>query len=487
MLIIPLGNENTTVRRHPWVTYSLLALNVVICLLTTLGGPGPQARKQFNSKMNEIGEIIDERPYLSLPPDLSPYCDEECTERLGERREQFVRSGRVPVDFVLRTQQQQLDDLVGEAMKIRARSPNVRYGYYPARPLEASILTYMFLHAGWLHLFGNMLFLFVSAPFIEDLFGRVLFVLLYLVTGVASALTHASFFPDSVVPLVGASGAVAGVMGAFLVRLATARLRFLVFPIAFLPLLQMRITLPAFVVLPLWVGEQLLYAHLAEAGSSVAFWAHVGGFASGVVLAGLIGMSGLESRYIHPRIEKSISLEQHPGLERALGARMAGRWDEARRHVSRVLATDPANLDALRLQYDIEVDAGRLPEAGQHAARLLEVYVRRNEHELATDLVNDVCRSDGEGIPARFYLTAGGLLERADDVTLALHVYQTAVARHPADPAAFRALFRQGEILKRIGETADARRAFTNAARHPACQDGLRQAVEKSLGELARS
>ena len=485
MLIIPLGNENSTVRRHPWVTYGLLALNIAVALLAALGGPGPQVRSRLNAKMNEIGELIDERPYLSLPRDLTPYCDTECAEGLAERRALFVRSGRVPVDSILRTQQRELEELVHEAMALRGRAPTFRYGYYPGRPIDTSILTYMFLHAGVLHLLGNMLFLFLSAPFIEDLFGRVLFVLLYVVTGVAAALTHASFFPDSVVPLVGASGAVAGVMGAFLVRLASARLRFLVFPIVFLPLLRLRVTLPAFVVLPLWVGEQLVYAHIADTDSSVAFWAHVGGFASGAVLAGIVALSGIEARYIHPRIEKSISLEQHPGLERALLARTAGKWDAARRQVAQVLAADPGNLDALRLQYDIERDADRRAEAGECAMRLLDAYARANEYELATDLVNDVCRGDGEGVPARFYLTAGSLFERIHDVTQALQVYHVTVQRHPTDPGAFRALYRQGEILKRLGETADARRAFSNAARHPACEGGLRHAVEKSLVELA--
>jgi membrane associated rhomboid family serine protease len=485
MLIIPLGNENNTVRRHPWVTYALLALNVAVSILTAVAGPGVKMRQHFNTKMEEIGGFLNERPYLKLPRDLTPYCNQGCVDEFAQKTQQLVRRGRMPVEWIVREQQQKLEQLVGEAMKIRAQHPTFGFGFYPSRPIESSILTYMFLHDGMLHLLGNMLFLFVSAPFIEDLFGRVLFTVLYLITGIVAALTHASFFPDSVVPLVGASGAVAGVMGAFLVRLATARLRFLVFPMIFLPILRFRITLPAFVVLPLWLGEQVLYAHVAGPGSSVAFWAHVGGFASGAVLAGLVVLSGIETRYIHPRIEKSISLQQHPSLERALEARMAGRWDEARRHVARVLAAEPANLDALRLQYDIEVDAGRMTEAGQHAARLLDAYVRRNEHELATDLVNDVCRSEGDGVPARFYLAAGGLLERTDDVTLALQVYRTAVERHPTDPGAFRALFRQGEILKKLGETADARRAFTNAARHPACQGGLKQAVEKSLGELS--
>ena len=485
MLIIPLGNENSTVRRHPWVTYGLLALNIGIFALTAISGPGPQLRSQFNTKMNEIGEFLDERPYLSLPRDLTVYCDAECDERLDELRQHYVSTGRVPVEPIVRAQQQKLEELVGEAMSIRRQAPTFRYGYYPGRPTAPSFLTYMFMHGGWLHLLGNMLFLFVSAPFIEDLFGRVLFGFLYLATGIAAALTHASFFPDSVVPLVGASGAVAGVMGAFLVRLATARIRFLVFPIGFLPFLRFRIALPAFVVLPLWAGEQLVYASVADTGSNVAFWAHVGGFASGVVLAGLVRLSGIEERVIHPAIEKSISLEQHPGLERALEARMAGKWDEARRHVARVLAAEGGNLDALRLQYDIEIDAGRRAEAGQAAARLLDAYVRRNEHELATDLVNDVCRSDGEGVPARFYVSAGGLLERIDEVALALQVYQAAVERHPDDPGAFRALFRQGEILKKLGESQDARRAFATASRHPACQGGFKQAVEKSLGELA--
>jgi membrane associated rhomboid family serine protease len=485
MLIIPLGNENNMVRRHPWVTYGLLAANFVVFVLTVAAGPGQVWESRFNAKFDEIVEHISERPYLELKKDLAVYCNDACEESLQEARREAVARGRVPARIVVLEEQQKLDRLVHELVQLRRSLPTFRHGFVPARPTVASLLTYMFLHASWLHLLGNLLFLFISGPFIEDLYGRVLFSVLYIVTGCLAALAHAAYFPDSVTPLVGASGAIAGVMGAFLVRLTWARIRFIVFPVAFLPFFRFHLSLPAVVVLPLWVGEQLVYAQYAGSRGGVAWWAHVGGFAAGMVLAGLVRVSRVEDRFIHPGIEKSISIEQHPDLEAALEARLAGRLDEARRRLGRLLAAEPGHLDALRLQYDVEEDAGRDGEAGQAAARLLDAYLRQDERELATGLIKEVCRLGKDGVPVRFYLSAGGLLERLDDLTLALRSYQLAAERFPADPGAFRAHFRRGEILKRLGETAAARQALVLASGHPACFGPLKEAVDKSLAQLS--
>src|SRR5262249_10589269 len=152
----------------------------------------------------------------------------------------------------------------------------------PARPSLLTLLTAMFMHAGWLHLLGNMLFLYVSGPYLEEAYGKAVFTVGYLLSGAAATAGHALADPQGTVPLVGASGAIAAVMGMMLVRLAASKIRFLFLPIVFLPQLRIHLSLPALLVLPLWALEQLAYAaRTPSGGGGVAWWAHVAGFVFG--------------------------------------------------------------------------------------------------------------------------------------------------------------------------------------------------------------
>jgi membrane associated rhomboid family serine protease len=149
-------------------------------------------------------------------------------------------------------------------------------GAYNPIPEPLTLLTYMFLHGGWLHLISNMLFLWVFADNIEDSFGHVGFLMFYLICGVAAALAHTAFHHTSEAPLIGASGAVSGVLAAYLVLHPGARVWILL-------LMRIPVRISAVYVLGGWFGLQLLSAFL-QAGSEVAWWAHIGGFAAGLVI-----------------------------------------------------------------------------------------------------------------------------------------------------------------------------------------------------------
>ena len=150
-----------------------------------------------------------------------------------------------------------------------------------AIPPWATLFTSMFLHGGWLHLGSNMLFLWIFGNNVEDLLGRARYVLLYLSSGVAAALVQALSAKYSTVPMVGASGAVAGVLGAYLVTYPRANVHCFVWIVIFFWI----VAVPAWILLGFWFGMQL-FSGLASSPSSpgVAFWAHVGGFAAGIVL-----------------------------------------------------------------------------------------------------------------------------------------------------------------------------------------------------------
>jgi rhomboid family protein len=173
------------------------------------------------------------------------------------------------------------------------------YGIVPARYLPTSaivapspegllkpIFVSMFLHGGWLHLLGNMLFLYVFGRSVEDRFGHLKYLVIYFVGGLGGAMLHILLNLGSTVPSIGASGAIAGVLGAYFVSFPRARIRLLIFPIWF-----WTFSLPALLVLGYWFLIQFLSGYTEmfriESASSggVAFWAHVGGFIVGMILA----------------------------------------------------------------------------------------------------------------------------------------------------------------------------------------------------------
>ncbi len=148
-------------------------------------------------------------------------------------------------------------------------------------PPEATLITSMFLHGGWMHLIGNMLYLWIFGNNIEDAMGHGRFVVFYLVCGVAAALAQASLDQTSVIPMIGASGAISGVLGAYLVLYPKARVMVLVPLWIFWRIFH----LPAMAVLGFWFVLQFINAALAgEGGGGVAWWAHIGGFAVGMAL-----------------------------------------------------------------------------------------------------------------------------------------------------------------------------------------------------------
>src|SRR6185295_12598141 len=141
-------------------------------------------------------------------------------------------------------------------------------------------LTSMFLHGGWFHLIGNMWFLWVFGNNVEDSMGGVRFIVFYIVCGLAAAAAQTFTNPSSSVPMVGASGAISGVMGAYIVLYPRVRVHMLVVLGFFIT----RIVVPAYLMLGYWLLLQLLGGALATETGGVAFWAHAGGFAAGALL-----------------------------------------------------------------------------------------------------------------------------------------------------------------------------------------------------------
>jgi rhomboid family protein len=250
--LIPIHDENPTSRRA-WVTITLIAINLIVFLrepvaLSISGNP--------TSAANLCHQEAFFRRYAAIPKELTSNRQLPLTVR----------------DAPARVQGNQVACPVGR--------PN--YDKIPA----LSVLYAMFLHGSWLHLLGNMLFLWVFGNNVEDRLGRVRYLLFYLLCGYAATYGFALADPSSTTTLVGASGAIAGVLGAYLVLFPRARVTSLVPFLLFFP-----VWLPAWVVLGSWFVLQWFYAAGASvaSGAGVAYLAHVVGFITGIVLIILLG------------------------------------------------------------------------------------------------------------------------------------------------------------------------------------------------------
>ena len=146
-----------------------------------------------------------------------------------------------------------------------------------------TLITHMFMHGGWMHLLGNMWFLWIFGDNIENALGKVKFLLFYLLCGVVAAGLQVATEMGSYVPMVGASGAVSGVMGAYILLHPRARIKTLVFLLFFITVIEV----PAIVILGMYIATQV-FSGLVLANEGVAFWAHVGGFACGALLIKLL-------------------------------------------------------------------------------------------------------------------------------------------------------------------------------------------------------
>jgi len=178
-----------------------------------------------------------------------------------------------------------------------AMTVDISGGFSPERHLLPWV-THMFIHGGWLHLLGNLWFLHIFGDNVEDRLGRFRFLVLFFSGGLVAGLVQIVTAPTDTTPMVGASGAISAVVGAYLVLYPRARI------LTLLPIFVLFyfIRIPAFIFIGLWFALQLLYGYtslLAQTPGGVAWWAHVGGFAAGLVLAMLL-KAGTVAR---PRLE----------------------------------------------------------------------------------------------------------------------------------------------------------------------------------------
>ena len=228
-MVMPLGDDDSLRKSTPVVTYVLIAINAVVWFIQLSSG------EPFTNGWSTV-------PYeITHGVDLQGVFD--------------VTAG-------------------GQVFPIHL--------YHSPAPVYLTLLSAMFMHGSWMHILGNMLYLWIFGDNVEDLLGRGRYIIFYLVCGVAASLAQVFYAPDSHIPSLGASGAIAGVLGAYAIKFPRNKVR----------VLMMRVItqMPAIFVLGLWIVLQVVSQVGTPAGeaSGVAYMAHIGGFVAGLVLVMLM-------------------------------------------------------------------------------------------------------------------------------------------------------------------------------------------------------
>ena len=465
-MIIPIGHEHETVRRLPWVSIVIIALNTLVFLFVAL--PGANHDELVRHKAVEVLEYWQQNPYLDLPEafvkDVLPGAGQQ--EQLKVATEAFKNLHPAAAEGDHGLERRKLDTLVQSYFAAKADSPFLVWGLVPAHPTLLAVFTSMFMHAGWMHFLGNMFLFYLAGPIVEDAFGRPLFAALYLLSGIVAALAHIGAFPDSTIPLVGASGAIAGVMGAFLIRFARSKLKFAYF-FWVIVIIRGTFTAPAWLMLPLWLLEQLFYASMVKSGGGVAYWAHVAGFAFGAAAAWAIWALRVEERWVHPKIEAEISITQDPALEDGL-ARLAGGDSQGARDALRpLLAREPRHADANLAMWESFV-RDEMPEKGiPHMAHVVEHELKSGELALALDHWRELVQRTGQSGPAHVGFRLASALQDSNP-TSAFEVFRAVAEDSAAGLLAAKAAHRLASLATTVEERARwAERSATPGAAEP--------------------
>lgn len=267
----------------------------------------------------------------------------------------------------------------GEFDRLKRAGLVERFGFKPAAPTLAGLLGHMFLHGSFDHLLGNMAILFIVGYMVEEALGKRRYLAFYLLAGIGAAGFDLVFNAERMIPGIGASGAISGVMAMFVALYGMRRIRFFYWALIYFDFFRA----PAIVILPLWMANEL-YQHLFNHGSPVNYMAHLGGFVTGAALIGAQRAFG-KTRMTAPAPEAPADLL--PGelarIDALLGAL---RLDEARQALRRLADAHPCDLLVLGRYYKVARNAPS-GEDFHHAAAL--IFALPDEHPGSTGLIHE--------------------------------------------------------------------------------------------------
>jgi len=329
-------------------------------------------------------------------------------------------------------------------------------GYRPITGLHPNLVLYAFVHGGWLHVAGNMVFLYVTAFNLEDRWGRAVFVPFFLAAAVVAAMAFAAVHPTSSVPLVGASGAIAATMGAFLVCFHGAQIRMWYWIVFFRGTFFTR----AYVVFPIWFGLELL-STIGEHHAAVAHSAHVGGFVFGLIFATLMSALGWDQQRRADLDKRQEVWSEEPDFITAAEHVERGDLVAARPVLERLVTARPDHLEGRLALARLLLHDGD-PAAAAHASAAIDQSYWTNPSR-ASDLFAEFIE-----VTPDIALTDSALGHAAQaahserDIPRAFEATRRLLLAHPTSPHVPRAMINAAELQRQQGREDLAHRTLEN-------------------------
>jgi len=428
--IIPVGSEEG-VRRLPYVTIGLIVLNSVIWIITSLVLAGQvNELERLNERLLEIESHYAFR-FMEIDPSVLQEGD------YGKMRERILDGDMIPIGsddyrqwkYLYEHYQQKSKGLVFE-----------RFGFKPSEFNFLKLFSSIFVHSGFFHLFFNMLFLWLVGCNIEDDWSWQVFLGLYLVSGAAAGMLHFAAFPKSTVPLIGASGAIAGIMGAFMIRHYRTKIRFVYFVWLILKPYYGVFSVYAGIALPFWFILQVVGASLgSETGT--AYWTHIGGFVFGAIMGASFRFFGIEQKYIEPMVEDSFEkLRVSSRMKEANRLLDAGDTSAAIAVLRLVTQEEKENCDALVILARLYFEQGKHDDALIMYNKAMEIALRTGNNDVVLSLYEEVNEKNwAKGLSEKNLYRLAGLFEgqgRYEDAVkmygFYIHLYRSGAVRPKA-------------------------------------------------------
>lgn len=483
-MLIPIRHENMSARRWPVITFALIAINVVVFLGTFQSLESEQ--KQVGQLKLHIVLLAAEHPDLNVPSDAQEIINTVKNQypkqwaTLGDHHRRALDAWDAQMQKTLDTEtlQSELDSLAEQLQQAKANSIADKYAFVPAHPTAMSYLTANFLHGGWLHLIGNMWFLWLAGFVLEDFWGRSLYTVFYLVAGATALQFHAWLNVGSLVPTLGASGAVAALMGAFLVRFPKMRIQMLWWAIV-----RFRFTAPAYWLLPAWLFMEIFYGSVVGQGSGVAHWAHVGGFAFGALAALALRYSGLEHK-ANQQIEQELTLQSDPEIQQASELMDKGQLEAAETVLKNYLAKQPNSVDACNLLLHLSQQRQDQPTRVEVLSKLCAIHAKAGENELAWTSYEDFLGAGGKSLPPATWIEICRVAERLQHLDRALEEYEKLVSAYASDRQSIVAQLGAARLcLKRLNRPDQALQLFEAAEKSPVPHLDWEQSIAAGIRE----
>ncbi len=464
-MLIPLRHENMRGRRWPIITFALIGLNILIFLITH--GPIEDQAPQRTEVRVHLIILAAMHPELKTTGPAANFIA-TLKDSLGDKWESIAAPSRRvedPWDAEIRQVQdptelqQDMDNLCQEFETVEQGSILNKFAYIPAHPHAISYITANFLHGGWIHLIGNMWFLWLAGFILEDTWGRVIYPLFYLVAGAAALQFYGWCAHGSYIPLIGASGAVAALMGAFLVRFPKMKIDMMFFTIFY----RRRFKAAAYWLLPLWLAMEFFYGSALGTSSPVAHWAHVGGFVFGMAGAFALRQSGLEQK-ANEAIESKLSWSGDPDVVKASEAMEQGKLDEAASILQKHVAANPNSADALNLLQQAQWRRSDMPAYQAVTVQLCQLCLRNQDHDGAWRAFEEYHSAGGDKMPPATWLEIIRSIEGQQHFDRAVSEYERLGETYPTEKQSLLALLAAGRLcLKRLNRPGDALKFYKAA------------------------